>query len=501
MKSGYLKMGQYAKAEPLLIRSLAIAEKTEGPNHPSTAAGLNNLAGLYRDMGQYARAEPAYARALTILAATRGPEHPEVGTTLNNLARLNIAMDQPAKALQLYLRALLVSGNAGSPELAWNVQSNLRAAYARVRQPGLAIFYGKQAVNTLQGIRATLSQLDRELQRGFLTGKIHVYRELADLLIEQNRLPEAQHVLGMLKEEEFFDFMRRSEGDDPRRRKIAFQPHEQPWHDRLAQYIARMGATAAERSELERRAQSGLKDDDKARLAELSRMKEVLSAGLQRYYREVATAFASAKGKGRNEAADAQAQLKATQQTLSKLGAGSVLVQYILSENRLNVIFTTATTQAAHQVEINAAELRRKIEFFRTALGNPDISAEPMAQELYKLLIAPLDGELRTSGARTLMFSLDGALRYIPMAALHDGSLYLVQRYDLSIYTDVTRDNLGYRQSGALSIVGMGVTREIGDFASLPAVRTELSAIVRNGDKGLIEGELHFDDQFTLASL
>ena len=150
-------------------------------------------------------------------------------------------------------------------------------------------------------------------------------------------------MLGMLKEEEFFDFMRRSEGDDPRRRKIAFQPHEQPWHDRLAQYIARMAATAAERSELERRAQSGLKDDDKARLAELSRMKEVLSAGLQRYYREVAAAFASAKGKGRNEAADAQAQLKATQQTLSKLGAGSVLVQYILSENRLNVIFTTAT--------------------------------------------------------------------------------------------------------------------------------------------------------------
>ena len=40
--------GQYAKAEPLYQRSLAIWEKALGPDHPEVATSLNNLAVLYR---------------------------------------------------------------------------------------------------------------------------------------------------------------------------------------------------------------------------------------------------------------------------------------------------------------------------------------------------------------------------------------------------------------------------------------------------------------------
>jgi Tetratricopeptide repeat len=54
----YYGQGQYAKAEPLYQRSLAIAEKALGPEHPEVATSLNNLAALYRAQGQYAKAEP-----------------------------------------------------------------------------------------------------------------------------------------------------------------------------------------------------------------------------------------------------------------------------------------------------------------------------------------------------------------------------------------------------------------------------------------------------------
>ena len=60
-------MGDYAKAEPLYQRALKIREKALGPEHPETAASLNNLAQLYREMGDYAKAEPLYQRALKIL--------------------------------------------------------------------------------------------------------------------------------------------------------------------------------------------------------------------------------------------------------------------------------------------------------------------------------------------------------------------------------------------------------------------------------------------------
>ncbi len=83
-----MHQGQYAEAEPLYKRSLAIWEKALGPDHPDVALSLNNLALLYRTQGQYAEAEPLYKRSLAIWEKALGPDHPNVATSLNNLAEL-----------------------------------------------------------------------------------------------------------------------------------------------------------------------------------------------------------------------------------------------------------------------------------------------------------------------------------------------------------------------------------------------------------------------------
>src|SRR5262249_9741218 len=57
---------QYAEAEPLYKRAIAIDEKALGPEHPDLATWLNNLAELYRNQGKYAEAEPLYKRAIAI---------------------------------------------------------------------------------------------------------------------------------------------------------------------------------------------------------------------------------------------------------------------------------------------------------------------------------------------------------------------------------------------------------------------------------------------------
>ncbi len=59
--------GRTAEAEPLLKRSLAIDEKTLGPEHPEMATSLNELALLYQAQGRYAEAEPLHKRALAIV--------------------------------------------------------------------------------------------------------------------------------------------------------------------------------------------------------------------------------------------------------------------------------------------------------------------------------------------------------------------------------------------------------------------------------------------------
>src|SRR5271157_815653 len=58
--------GDYAGAEPLNRRALAIDEKALGPDHPDVANSLNNLAGLLETTGDYAGAEPLLRRALAV---------------------------------------------------------------------------------------------------------------------------------------------------------------------------------------------------------------------------------------------------------------------------------------------------------------------------------------------------------------------------------------------------------------------------------------------------
>jgi len=106
----------YAGAEPLYRRALAIWEKALGPEHPSVATGLNNLAVLLKTQGDYRGAEPLYRRALAIREKALGPEHPEVATSLNNLALLLKAQGDYQGAEPLFRRALAINEKALGPE-------------------------------------------------------------------------------------------------------------------------------------------------------------------------------------------------------------------------------------------------------------------------------------------------------------------------------------------------------------------------------------------------
>ena len=50
------------------------------------ATSLNGLGNLLLGQGDYAGAQPLHERALAIREAALGPEHPHVATSLNNLA-------------------------------------------------------------------------------------------------------------------------------------------------------------------------------------------------------------------------------------------------------------------------------------------------------------------------------------------------------------------------------------------------------------------------------
>jgi tetratricopeptide (TPR) repeat protein len=149
--------GRYGEAEPLVREALAIARKSLPKEHPYIAQSLNNLAELLRTTGRTAEAEPLFREALAISKKVLPEGHPDIALSLNNLAALLKSTGRPAEAEPLYQQALQIAQGSQEPELLWTVQGNLADFYAAQSQRPLAIFFGKQAVNTLQSVRQNLA--------------------------------------------------------------------------------------------------------------------------------------------------------------------------------------------------------------------------------------------------------------------------------------------------------------------------------------------------------
>ncbi|MFM8414741.1 MAG: CHAT domain-containing protein [Planctomycetota bacterium] len=111
----YYERGDYDQAEPLRQRILAAFEKLAGPEHPETAVALNNTARLYRAMGLYERAEPLQRRAGEILERVFPPEHPQVAHAASNLGELLLSVGKQAEARKLFERSAAIRDKVLGP--------------------------------------------------------------------------------------------------------------------------------------------------------------------------------------------------------------------------------------------------------------------------------------------------------------------------------------------------------------------------------------------------
>jgi len=102
----YRLQGDYARAEELLQRALAIREAASDENKANVAKIYNSQAEMYRVQGQYAKAEALYLKAIAIVEQSVGANDPFLGIPLGNLAELHRIQGNYAKAEELYLRAL-----------------------------------------------------------------------------------------------------------------------------------------------------------------------------------------------------------------------------------------------------------------------------------------------------------------------------------------------------------------------------------------------------------
>jgi tetratricopeptide (TPR) repeat protein len=110
------KTNRLAEAEPLIHRALAIDETSYGPIHPNVAIRLNNLAVLLQETNRLAEAEPLMRRALAIDEQSLGPNHSNVAIRLSNLSELLRTTNRLAEAEPLIRRALAIDEKSYGPD-------------------------------------------------------------------------------------------------------------------------------------------------------------------------------------------------------------------------------------------------------------------------------------------------------------------------------------------------------------------------------------------------
>lgn len=517
----YLSLKQYDKARGFFEEALAIAREVKEKR--DEAGVLVNLGTFYKDSGRHETARNFYEQGLALARETREPG--TEAAALYGLGGVHLKAKRFARAHDSYRQSLAIARVIRSRKREAEALWGLMALWNERRNLRLAVFYGKQAVNTFQSIRGGLRGFDRETQQIFLENKQDAYRTLATTLISLGRIPEAELVLAMLKEDELFNFVRRDDAvakellgrmplNDPKR--AAFVRYEE-----LADRITVIGRQVAELEEESKKYEAGKfprqaeLDESEARLADANKV-------FNKFFDELSEKFHNRETGGQDERV---AKLSSTRGMLDGLNLPkTVVVSTIAGKDRLNIIITTARVNRAHVVNLKVETLNQMVAEFRAAVTNPSRDPRPAGKKLYDVLFPPgLKKDLAGVEADTIVWSLDGTLRYVPMAALWDGEKYLSERYANAVITLASRDKLNQPapDRSDLSILGAGVSKgaqvagangETRTFSALDAVPEELCDIVADERKrefcaqrpghpdGILGGVSLLDEEFTLAA-
>jgi tetratricopeptide (TPR) repeat protein len=149
--------GHFKEAEQILRKSVTELERTVGPQHPNTAAGLANLANVLRSRRRYPEAEEALRRAEQIDRLRFAPDHTRIARDLNLEAILAFDRKKYAEAERLFTEALAILTKrlpAGHREIG-RATANLAEVY----------FRQKRAVEAEQAYANALTILEQAVGR------------------------------------------------------------------------------------------------------------------------------------------------------------------------------------------------------------------------------------------------------------------------------------------------------------------------------------------------
>ena len=545
----YLDLGDLERAEQNAQISVDILEEVLAPDHPEIGHGYNSLAIIAYRRGDYERADRLAKRVLAVREAKFGRYHGFTGDSLLFLSRIAKARGDQAEAnryleetIEVYEKVLGADNYRtlwGKMSLAWLKAGEGKKDESKALCEEILASPRLHLIKELEWEHADALRR-HPLRRGAARGgdpvrqaggqhhpgtarrHYHDGRRVAEdlragarcrlpdlgLLLGRSR-PAAGSPAGRQDDQGGRAFRFRAPRCDARlsaREPARATPPAKPTGSSATTGSAGSSRRSARSTTIScRRRRPGLHEVDEARLQELRDQLRVAKRAFRDFLAQLIAEFEAGSPQRAMEIGEKNLKnLKSLQGTLRELGEGVVLIHYLITDSKLHILVTTGRVQIVRSVAVGGSELNWRVNELALAFASLHTDPVPLAQELYKIIFEPIAEDLRQAEAQTLMFSLDGVLRYLPMAALHDGEGYLIEDYEVVLFTEAAESKLTADPPDDWRMAGLGVTRAVEGFSPLPAVAEELDSIVRTDSSdadGVLPGVIYLDEAFSQEAI
>ncbi len=197
-------------------------------------------------------------------------------------------------------------------------------------------------------------------------------------------------------------------------------------------------------------------------------------------------------------------RFNAKRKNLDEISTSAAIVYPIIMQQRLELLVSLPEHVGSserllkrYQVDISAQTLNKLVSRFRDHLERYSDGqvVTRQAQQLYQYLVKPYRKEIESAGVDTLVFVPDGALRSIPLSALHDGEDYLLRNYAIAVTSSLVLSDPHALAERDHSVLLAGVSESVNGLPALEAVPQELNKIHE-----LFGGEVLLNEDFTADS-
>ena len=443
-----------AKAYALINLALSYEHSRLGTAAPSNASPmpLPSTEGTLRgslNAGNPLRLASQQSALTEAIAVTRNISDQRAESfALGILGQLYEQEGELGKAMELTQQAQFAAQQVNAADSLYRWQAQAGRIYKAIGQNDSAVSSYRQAIATLQSIRSDIATASKDLQFDLRDSVEPVYRELMALLLDNSQEDAKTRGRGDAKSANPFP-----SGADGVPLGTKFSTKTSP------------------------RLLSQSKIEQALQVSELLQLSE-----LQNFFGDECVQVA-----------------RSTNDPISDLASTNTAAinSIILSDRTYMSLRLPDGSLNSYPVALSAQEVGQAVDRLRFTLE--DISTDEYlveAQKVYDLLIRPMAADLARVKPRTLVFINDGVLRNVPMAALHDGKQFLVEKYAIAstLGLNLTANKKRVQQNHKALTFGLSV--EIPPFAPLPNVKAEVQGVQK-----ILGGEQFLDNDFTLANL